>query len=65
MANTPKDSIATRKIAVLIADGVNANSLNKMKKALEDAGAKQKQLHHILEKLNQIQDKILSQTEVY
>ena len=40
MANTPKDTIATRKIAILIADGVNANSVNKMKKALEDAGAK-------------------------
>ncbi len=39
MANTPKDSIATRKIAILAADGVDGNSLQQMKKALTDAGA--------------------------
>jgi catalase len=39
MANTPKDSIATRKIAFLIADGVNAKSVNTVKSALESQGA--------------------------
>ncbi|NCI49525.1 catalase [Sediminibacterium roseum] len=39
MANTRKDSIATRKIAFLVADGVNAASVAAMKKALEAAGA--------------------------
>jgi catalase len=39
MANTKKDSIATRKIAFLAADGVDAASLNAMKKALTAAGA--------------------------
>ncbi|MEO6542163.1 MAG: catalase-related domain-containing protein, partial [Ferruginibacter sp.] len=34
MANTIKDSIKTRKIAVLAADGVNAQSLNMVKNAL-------------------------------
>lgn len=39
MANTKKDSIKTRKIAVLAADGVNAGSLNAVKKALMAEGA--------------------------
>jgi catalase len=34
MADTPKNSIQTRKIAVLAADGVNASSVQQMKKAL-------------------------------
>ena len=39
MANTKKDSIQTRKIAVLAANGVNGNSIEQMKKALTDKGA--------------------------
>ncbi|OSZ77027.1 catalase HPII [Chitinophagaceae bacterium IBVUCB2] len=39
MANTNKDSIQTRKIAVLTADGVNGNSIQQMKKALTEKGA--------------------------
>ncbi|MCF0041251.1 catalase [Dyadobacter fanqingshengii] len=39
MANTPKDSIKTRKIAFLAADGVDATSLQTVKAALEGAGA--------------------------
>ncbi|WP_031526507.1 catalase [Dyadobacter crusticola] len=39
MANTVKDTIATRKIAFLAADGVDANSLITVKNALEGAGA--------------------------
>jgi len=39
MANTVKDGIKTRKIAFLIADGVDESSLSKMKKALTDKGA--------------------------
>lgn len=39
MANTNKDSIQTRKIAVLAADGVNGNSIQQMKKALTEKGA--------------------------
>ncbi len=39
MANTIKDSIATRKIAVLVADGVDGKSLNATKKTLVAAGA--------------------------
>ena len=35
MANTVKDTIKTRCIAILAADGVNDASLNTMKKALE------------------------------
>ena len=42
MANTVKDSIKTRCIAILAADGVNGESLNTMKKALEVAGAQAK-----------------------
>ena len=34
MANTIKDSIQTRKIAILVADGVDKNSLNIVKEAL-------------------------------
>ncbi|KAA6438470.1 catalase [Dyadobacter flavalbus] len=39
MANTPKDSIKTRKIAFLAADGVNEKSLNAVRSALTSAGA--------------------------
>jgi catalase len=39
MANTVKNTIKTRQVAILAADGVNEDSLNAMKKALEDAGA--------------------------
>lgn len=39
MVNTVKDSISTRKIALLAADGVDATSLTTVKKALETAGA--------------------------
>lgn len=38
MANTVKDSIKTRKIAFLVADGVDSAGLNAMKKAIEAAG---------------------------
>ncbi len=38
MANTIKDSIKTRKIAALIADGFDANHLDQMKKAILAAG---------------------------
>ena len=39
MENTVKDSIKTRKIAALIADGFNAKELDAMKKALKAEGA--------------------------
>jgi catalase len=39
MAGTPKDTIKTRQIAILVADGVNAAALNNMKTALTTAGA--------------------------
>jgi catalase len=39
MANSPKDSIKTRKIAFLAADGVDGKSLKTVKAALEGAGA--------------------------
>ncbi|HEY8398880.1 MAG TPA: catalase [Flavihumibacter sp.] len=39
MANTVKDSIRSRLIAILSSDGVNAKSVNAMKKSLEAAGA--------------------------
>ncbi len=39
MANTIKDSIRTRKIAFLVADGVDKKSLTSMKGALEAEGA--------------------------
>ena len=42
MANTAKDSIKTRKIAVLAADGFDAAAFNVVKKALTDAGAQVK-----------------------
>ena len=42
MAGTVKDSIKTRQIAILAADGVDENSLNAMKMALEAAGAQTK-----------------------
>ncbi len=39
MANTIKDSIRTRMIAILAADGVDENSLLQMKETLENEGA--------------------------
>ncbi len=42
MANTVKDTIKTRKIAFLAADGVDGDALNSMKDRLEKAGAKTK-----------------------
>lgn len=39
MANTIKDTIKTRKIAILAADGVNAVTLDTVRKALMSAGA--------------------------
>src|SRR5690606_6808119 len=39
MANTVKNTIATRKIAVLAADGVDEDGLNAIKAALEEGGA--------------------------
>ncbi len=42
MANTVKDGIKTRKVAILAADGVDEAELNGMKKALLHAGAQAK-----------------------
>jgi catalase len=42
MVGTIKDSIKSRQVAILAADGVDENSLNAMKKALEAAGAQTK-----------------------
>lgn len=42
MANTVKNTIKSRQIAILAADGVDGNALNKMKAALEAQGAKTK-----------------------
>jgi catalase len=42
MENTPKDSIRTRKVAVLAADGVDGAALAAMKKALAAEGAQAK-----------------------
>ncbi|UAY53086.1 catalase [Ferruginibacter albus] len=39
MSGTPKDSIKTRKVAILAADGVTANSVDTMKKSLLKEGA--------------------------
>ena len=39
MANTVKDTIKTRKIAFLVADGFDANDVKTMKNALENQGA--------------------------
>jgi catalase len=39
MANGPRDTIQTRKIAFLAADGASGSSIEKLKKALEDEGA--------------------------
>lgn len=39
MANTVKDTIKTRKIAILATDGVDGKALSAMKSALEKAGA--------------------------
>jgi catalase len=42
MENTVKDSVKTRKVAVLVADGFDDAALKVMKKALTDAGAQTK-----------------------
>ena len=42
MANTVKDTIKSRQIAFLVADGFDANDVKKMKNALEKQGAKAK-----------------------
>ncbi len=42
MAHTVKDSIATRKVAILAADGVDAAAVTAMQQALAAAGAKSK-----------------------
>lgn len=42
MADTVKDTIKTRQIAILADDGTDGNSLNEMKQALEASGAKTK-----------------------
>ena len=42
MANTVKDTIKTRQIAFLVADGFNGNDVKTMKAALENEGAKAK-----------------------
>ncbi|WP_342087973.1 catalase [Dyadobacter sp. OTU695] len=55
-ANSPKDSIKTRKIAFLAADGVDSNSLNTVKAALEAEGA-------IVEVIAPRQNFILSTTD--
>ena len=39
MANTVKDTIETRQIAFLVADGFDANDVKPMKNALEKQGA--------------------------
>ncbi|MEH3112867.1 catalase [Pedobacter terrae] len=51
MAGTPKDSIATRKIAILAADGINGKSLSKVKDTLVAQGA---MVHIIAPKLGTI-----------
>lgn len=56
MATSPKDSIKTRKIAFLAADGVDSNSLNTVKAALEGEGA-------IVEVIAPRQNYILSTTD--
>ena len=42
MANTVKESIKTRKVAILAADGVDDTALSSMKQALAAAGAQAK-----------------------
>lgn len=42
MADTVKDTIKTRQIAILADDGIDGDSLNAMKQALEASGAKTK-----------------------
>nr|MBA4168130.1 catalase [Chitinophagaceae bacterium] len=51
MANTIKDSIRTRKIAILTADGANAGNITAVKNALMNAGAK---VHLIAPRLGDI-----------
>ena len=42
MANTVKDNIQTRKIAILAADGVDGRAVERLKVALSAAGAQGK-----------------------
>lgn len=56
MATSPKNSIQTRKIAFIAADGVDGKSLNTVKAALENAGA-------IVEVVAPRQNFILSETD--
>ena len=42
MASTPNDSIRTRKVAALVADGFDAGALNAIRKALDAGGAQLK-----------------------
>lgn len=51
MADTIKDSIKTRKIAILVSNGVDSNSLESMKKALTDAGGVPKIIAPVLGKV--------------
>jgi catalase len=39
MKNTIKDTVATRRVAILAADGVDLASVRRMKEALVSAGA--------------------------
>jgi catalase len=57
MANTVKDSIETRKVAILAADGVDEHSLETVKAALEAAGA-------VVEVISPRQGYILSANDV-
>ncbi|HWV33972.1 MAG TPA: catalase [Dyadobacter sp.] len=56
MATSPKNSVKTRKIAFLAADGIDGKSLNTVRTALEKAGA-------IVEVIAPRQNFILSDTE--
>ena len=55
MAGTVKDSVKTRKIAVLAADGVDEAALNAMKQALEAAGASIKVIAPHLGKITSVE----------
>lgn len=48
MQNTVRDTIKTRKIAILVADGVNGDEVMKMKEALTSAGAQVKVISKLL-----------------
>jgi catalase len=59
MANTRKDTIATRKIAILAADGVKGNAVAIVKQALEKNGAVVEIIAPRLGKLTSIENKSL------